>query len=81
MKSRTSARTRTRRRVHPAPPHREDHAALTAPRALPVPVIAARWQFADSSHFVRAFRRHYGHIPARYARDANTRRQSGTSNS
>ncbi|MCA2213290.1 AraC family transcriptional regulator [Jidongwangia harbinensis] len=59
----------------------EAHAALTAPRPLPVSVVAARWQFADSSHFVRAFRRHYGHTPARYARDANARRQSGTSNS
>jgi methylphosphotriester-DNA--protein-cysteine methyltransferase len=29
----------------------------------------------------RAFRRHYGHTPARYARNANTHRQAGTSNS
>ncbi|MDR7277453.1 helix-turn-helix transcriptional regulator [Catenuloplanes atrovinosus] len=44
-------------------------AALTAPHPLPVSAIAARWHFSDSSHFIRAFRRHYGQTPARYARD------------
>ncbi|MFD2416134.1 helix-turn-helix domain-containing protein [Amycolatopsis pigmentata] len=30
--------------------------------------VAARWQFADSSHFVRAFRKNYGETPAGYSR-------------
>lgn len=30
--------------------------------------IAARWQFADSSHFIRSFRRRYNQTPAQYAR-------------
>lgn len=41
---------------------------LAAPGRLPVADIAARWQFADSSHFVRAFKRRYGETPAQYAR-------------
>lgn len=31
--------------------------------------IAARWQFADSSHFSRTFRRYYGQTPTQFARD------------
>jgi AraC family transcriptional activator of tynA and feaB len=31
---------------------------------LTVSEVAARFQFADSSHFVRAFRRRFGHTPA-----------------
>ncbi|MFD2421755.1 helix-turn-helix domain-containing protein [Amycolatopsis pigmentata] len=30
--------------------------------------IAARWQFADSSHFTRSFKRQYGQTPSEYAR-------------
>jgi AraC family transcriptional activator of tynA and feaB len=30
--------------------------------------VAARWQFADSSHFVRAFRKRYGHTPTEHLR-------------
>ncbi|GAA1778494.1 helix-turn-helix domain-containing protein [Streptomonospora arabica] len=30
--------------------------------------VAARWQFADSSHFVRAFRKHHGCTPTEYLR-------------
>ncbi|MFG2847140.1 helix-turn-helix domain-containing protein [Kitasatospora sp. NPDC048296] len=30
--------------------------------------LAAYWQFADSSHFSRAFKRHYGQTPAEFAR-------------
>ncbi|WP_311765428.1 helix-turn-helix domain-containing protein [Streptomyces zingiberis] len=42
---------------------------LAAPRGrLSVSEVAARWQFADSSHFIRAFKRRYGQTPARYAR-------------
>ncbi|MFG1604839.1 helix-turn-helix domain-containing protein [Actinoplanes sp. NPDC049265] len=45
------------------------HDALLAPGGWSVSAVAAHWQFADSSHFSRAFRRHYGQTPARYARD------------
>jgi AraC family transcriptional regulator, positive regulator of tynA and feaB len=30
--------------------------------------VAARWQFADSSHFTRAFKQQYGQTPAKFAR-------------
>jgi AraC family transcriptional regulator, positive regulator of tynA and feaB len=30
--------------------------------------VAARWQFADSSHFTRAFKDRYALTPAEYAR-------------
>ncbi|MFC3892854.1 helix-turn-helix domain-containing protein [Lentzea rhizosphaerae] len=30
--------------------------------------LAARWQFADSSYFIRAFKKHYGQTPTEYAR-------------
>ncbi|SEH03839.1 AraC-type DNA-binding protein [Nonomuraea solani] len=43
--------------------------ALTAPSGRPsVSELAAHWQFADSSHFIRAFKRQYGQTPAAYAR-------------
>jgi AraC-like DNA-binding protein len=29
--------------------------------------VAARWQFADGSHFVRAFRKQYGQTPSQFA--------------
>ncbi|MGW2373467.1 helix-turn-helix domain-containing protein [Kitasatospora sp. NPDC001683] len=32
--------------------------------------IAARWHFADSSHFIRAFKRQYGRTPGEFARAA-----------
>lgn len=47
----------------------EARRALTGPRPPAVSAIAARWQFADSSHFIRAFRGRYGQTPARYARE------------
>ncbi|MEU6442335.1 helix-turn-helix transcriptional regulator [Streptomyces sp. NPDC047046] len=43
-------------------------AALTAHGApLSVSEAAARWNFADSSHFVRAFKKHYRVTPAQFA--------------
>jgi AraC-like DNA-binding protein len=30
--------------------------------------VAAHWHFADSSHFIRAFKSHYGQTPAEFAR-------------
>jgi AraC family transcriptional regulator, positive regulator of tynA and feaB len=45
---------------------RED---LSTPAARPsVAEVAARWQFADSSHFIRAFKKQYGETPSRFAR-------------
>ncbi|MDP9793267.1 AraC-like DNA-binding protein [Catenuloplanes nepalensis] len=42
----------------------EARAALTAASGrLGVAEAAARWQFADGSHFTRAFKRRYGHTP------------------
>ncbi|MBD0694080.1 helix-turn-helix domain-containing protein [Streptomyces sp. CBMA123] len=35
--------------------------------------LAAYWQFADSSHFSRAFKRHYGQSPAEFARASGSR--------
>ncbi|MGW2373462.1 MULTISPECIES: helix-turn-helix domain-containing protein [Kitasatospora] len=32
--------------------------------------IAAQWHFADSSHFIRAFKRQYGQTPGEFARQA-----------
>jgi AraC family transcriptional activator of tynA and feaB len=43
--------------------------ALLSPSHLTVSEIAAHWQFADSSHFIRMFRRYYGQTPAQFARD------------
>jgi AraC family transcriptional regulator, positive regulator of tynA and feaB len=37
-----------------------------AARGEPISVIARRWGFADSSHFTRAFRTHYGTTPSDY---------------
>ncbi|WP_386345104.1 helix-turn-helix domain-containing protein [Streptomyces xiangluensis] len=49
----------------------EARLALAAPRSrLSVAEIAGRWQFSDSSHFIRAFKSHYGQTPASYARFA-----------
>jgi AraC-like DNA-binding protein len=42
---------------------------LAAPLGRPdVSAVAARWQFTDSSHFIRAFKRRYGETPAQFAR-------------
>ena len=47
----------------------EARLALTAPSGrLSVTELAAHWQFADSSHFTRAFKKHYGRTPTDYAR-------------
>ncbi|GID30394.1 helix-turn-helix domain-containing protein [Paractinoplanes brasiliensis] len=35
--------------------------------------VAARWQFADTSHFVRSFRKRYDLTPAEYSRNLRTR--------
>ena len=43
--------------------------ALTASSSrLGVSEAAARWHFTDSSHFIRAFKKHYGATPAHFAR-------------
>ncbi|MCX4817487.1 helix-turn-helix transcriptional regulator [Streptomyces sp. NBC_01239] len=43
--------------------------ALTASGSrLSVSEAAARWHFTDSSHFIRAFKKHYGATPAHFAR-------------
>lgn len=45
----------------------EARLALTAPSShLSVSELAAYWQFADSSHFTRAFKAHYGQTPTEY---------------
>jgi AraC-like DNA-binding protein len=50
---------------------------LAAPRRRPcVAEVAARWQFADGSHFIRAFKNQYGQTPAEFARA--TRGGAGT---
>ncbi|MFI1485485.1 helix-turn-helix domain-containing protein [Streptomyces sp. NPDC020747] len=47
----------------------EARLALTTPSGrLSVSELAAHWQFADSRHFIRAFRKRYGRTPAEYAR-------------
>ncbi|GAB2627005.1 transcriptional regulator [Paractinoplanes abujensis] len=52
--------------------------ALGAPgRRVSVTEIAASWHFADSSHFSRAFKAHYGLTPGEYARSEAQARRSG----
>ncbi|MEU8465137.1 helix-turn-helix domain-containing protein [Streptomyces sp. NPDC029003] len=51
------------RRLH------EARLALVAPSGrLSISELAAHWQFADGSHFTRAFKKHYGQTPTEYAR-------------
>jgi AraC family transcriptional activator of tynA and feaB len=44
---------------------------LTAPHPPSISELAAHWQFADSSHFIRAFKKRYGQTPAQYARSGS----------
>ncbi|MEU4314015.1 helix-turn-helix domain-containing protein [Nocardia sp. NPDC024068] len=47
----------------------EARLALTAPgNPLTISELAAFWQFADSSHFAKAFKKAYGSSPSEYAR-------------
>lgn len=47
----------------------EARLALTSPSGWwRVSELAAYWQFADSSHFIRAFKKRYGQSPTEYAR-------------
>jgi AraC-like DNA-binding protein len=47
----------------------EARVALTSPsNHLTITELAAYWQFADSSHFTRAFKTRYGQTPTEYAR-------------
>lgn len=47
----------------------EARLALTVqPGHLSISELAAQWQFADSSHFIRTFKKRYGQTPAEYAR-------------
>ncbi|MFF5303221.1 helix-turn-helix domain-containing protein [Streptomyces sp. NPDC013161] len=53
----------------------EARLALTTPSGrLSVSELAAHWQFADSSHFIRAFKKHYGRTPTDYARSITAAR-------
>ncbi|PSM40360.1 AraC family transcriptional regulator [Streptomyces dioscori] len=42
-------------------------ALITPHRRMSITEIAARWQFADSGHFARAFRKRYDQTPTDYA--------------
>jgi AraC-like DNA-binding protein len=46
---------------------------LTGQRSLPIAAIASRFGFADSSHFTRAFKSHYGICPREYRAEADGR--------
>ncbi|MFF3488260.1 helix-turn-helix domain-containing protein [Streptomyces sp. NPDC002701] len=51
---------------------------LAAPIGRPtVAEVAARWQFADSSHFVRAFRARYKETPTHFIRSSGTGKGRG----
>jgi len=52
----------------------EARLALTASsNRLNISELAAYWQFADSSHFTRAFKKRYGWTPSEYARLSRAR--------
>ncbi|MFI6937078.1 helix-turn-helix domain-containing protein [Streptomyces sp. NPDC050287] len=51
---------------------RQARAELTSSYGRPsISELAARWQFSDSSHFIRAFKQQYGQTPAQYARSGD----------
>ena len=53
----------------------EARLALATPSGrLSVSELAAHWQFADSSHFIRAFKKYYGRTPTDYARSITATR-------
>ncbi|MEV6539056.1 helix-turn-helix domain-containing protein [Streptomyces sp. NPDC051665] len=54
----------------------EARLALSAPPSIRLSVseLAAHWQFADSIHFIRAFKKHYGRTPTDYARSTTAAR-------
>ncbi len=52
---------------------RDDLAAGVA-----VSQVARRWHYADSSHFSRTFKRHYGYNPSELTPASSTTRQPGT---
>jgi AraC-like DNA-binding protein len=47
---------------------------LAAPGRPEVSEVAARWRFADGSHFTRAFRKQYGQTPSQFARASKSPR-------
>jgi AraC-like DNA-binding protein len=50
---------------------------LAAPLGRPsISELAARWHFADSSHFIRAFKKRYGETPTEFARSRGTDRRT-----
>lgn len=58
----------------------EARRSLTAPHPrATIAETAARWQFADSGHFARAFRNRYGLTPTDYAATATTTAETGIS--
>jgi len=53
----------------------EARLALSRPSGrVSVTELAARWQFADGSHFTRAFKKRYGRTPTDYARSTASAR-------
>ncbi|WP_327386774.1 helix-turn-helix domain-containing protein [Streptomyces sp. NBC_01207] len=55
------------RRLH------EARLALASPSGrLSISELAAHWQFADGSHFTRAFKKYYGQTPTEYARSTGS---------
>ena len=51
----------------------EARLALSVPSGrVSVTELAARWQFADGSHFTRAFKKRYGRTPTDYARSSSS---------